>query len=462
MARSILRRAFTGAAFSLLVAAPVLAGTGGTAGAVVAVPSWHPAVAPLPSGAATTNQSAPLTSVACGGGVCVAGGNYTDTGGSAQSVLLVRSGGKWTATEAVLPAGGSDPSVSAVACGSGECVAVGSYGTTNAGTLPLVAVESAGSWTFPAIADEPTGFGGLTAAACSNTLGCVAFGRGYAVDEISGTWTATTLPLPTGFHHIPSTAAPPVILAASCAAKCVAVGNSNLGGDPGNYGQGAVLVQGSGTTWTDRAVPLPSNAVGYNDAQRASLNGLACKGGSCVAVGSYETSSYPLVNQGLLDTRSGGRWSVAEAPLPSGSTAGFLSAVSCLSVTSCIAVGGTTDASSVGQNLVLTGAAGQTWSASSPASPSGASSSNGLTAVSCGSPTMCAATGSYYNGSAAEAELLAGSPSAWTAVAAPLPGRTVSANVVVVQCLASSCVAAGSAALPNFRGTKPLFENYRA
>ncbi len=459
MARSTVRWAVAGAVLMALATASAWVGGIGPAGATGARVAWRAVAAPQPAGAGAKHQEAVLTSVACAKGTCVAGGHSLDGAGVQQAEVLVRSGGKWGAGEASLPTGSTDATVSALSCAkSGECVGVGSYVAPGAGIAPLLLVGTGGRWTVPTIAGATSGSAGLDAVACSPRLGCVAVGSGIVVDEVAGTWTATSVPAPVGFHGTPGPPAAPRLLAVSCAKTCTAVGTSFLGGDPSDYGQGAVIVRGSGTKWTDRAAPLPPDALAYTDAEVATLSSIACSGTTCVAVGTYEVSSSPVVDEGLLVSRSGTSWTATRAPQPSGS-ASTLSGVACLSSTTCVAVGGFTDASSVGQNLVLDGA-GSSWTAGAPPFPVDGTSSQGLNAVSCGSADFCAATGTYEGATGAEAELLAGSTTSWVATAAPLPKGTIGASLTAVHCSKTSCLAAGDAVLGSHPSTKGLFESY--
>lgn len=222
-------------------------------------------------------------------------------------------------------------------------------------------------------------------------------------------------------------------------------------------------MQGAGTAWSDRAAPLPANALAYTDAERAALTGVSCAGGSCVAVGSYITSNLPVRTDGLVEARvPKGRWSDAQAPQPTGS-ASTLSSVACTSSTSCVAVGGFTSASTVPQNLVLAGAAATGWTATAPAPPAGGTSSTGLTSVSCGSSSLCAATGLYSGtGFQTVGELLTGAGSTWAAQTAPALKGSVAVSPAAVSCTAVSCVAAGAATLKVYPYEKALVETYRA
>src|SRR5215468_4705407 len=95
--------------------------------------SWAAAQAPLPAGAAAARAFAFLPSVSCASaGNCTAVGAYDDRMRHRQGVLLTQTSGMWaTGVKAPLPAGASTHSgvaLSSVSCASaGNCTAVGDY-----------------------------------------------------------------------------------------------------------------------------------------------------------------------------------------------------------------------------------------------------------------------------------------------------------------------------------------------
>jgi hypothetical protein len=98
--------------------------------------SWTAARAPLPAGAATS-QNAELSDVACPSATaCVAAGSYTAATGNQPGLLLTEHGSSWIAIKAPLPAGAllyPAPALSNVTCPSAtSCVATGYY-TDSAG-----------------------------------------------------------------------------------------------------------------------------------------------------------------------------------------------------------------------------------------------------------------------------------------------------------------------------------------
>src|SRR5437899_1558769 len=97
---------------------------------------WRTAIeAALPSNAATgKKQSVRINSVSCASaGNCGAVGDYDDSSGNNQLLLLTETAGSWaTGVEAALPANAATASQNAVlesvSCASaGSCTAVGGY-----------------------------------------------------------------------------------------------------------------------------------------------------------------------------------------------------------------------------------------------------------------------------------------------------------------------------------------------
>jgi hypothetical protein len=81
-------------------------------------------------------------------------------------------------------------------------------------------------------------------------------------------------------------------------------------------------------TWQLQSVPDPQSAV---------LNAVSCPSATtCIAVGSYRSGQRTVP---LLDLWNGQDWSVMTTPTPEGTRRSSLDAVSCSSATSCVAVG---------------------------------------------------------------------------------------------------------------------------
>jgi hypothetical protein len=104
-------------------------------------------VAPLPADA-NTNPDVGMFNVSCTGTYCAAVGDYDDTAGNGQVVLLSESGGTWAAAEGTMPQNhGTNPSgdLDGLSCPSpGNCVASGEYqDTAGAGRGILISAVAA-------------------------------------------------------------------------------------------------------------------------------------------------------------------------------------------------------------------------------------------------------------------------------------------------------------------------------
>jgi len=419
------------------------------------ITGWAAAEAPLPAGT-YSNPVAWVNSTACpSASSCVAAGSYTDSSGSSQGLLLTGSGTSWTATEAPAPANAAtslpDVSLDSIACASASsCVAVGRYADSSGSYQGVLLTGSGTSWTATEAPLPAGGYGVyLTSVTCPSPSSCVAAGyyndssgeQGLLLTGSGTSWTATKAPAPAGATADPST----MVNWVTCpsASSCVAVGS--YADSAGNV-QG-LLLTGSGTSWTATEAPLPSG-----DQTPAGLDSAACASpSSCVAVGSYDDSSGNV--QGLLLTGSGTSWTATEAPLPAGARddpntlSVYVRAVTCVSVSSCVAVGNYADDAGDGYGLLLTGS-GTSWTATEAPLPAGADPVADLDSVVCPSASSCVAVGAYSDtGGDGHGLVLTGSGTSWTATEAPLPanaGADPNPYQGSVTCPStSSCLVAG-------------------
>ena len=221
--------------------------------------------------------------------------------------------------------------------------------------------------------------------------------NGTYVSTLSkGKWTAVAVPLPAGT----ATSFIGTVSNVTCPALQFCVGVGAIG-DPSSNDQAPLVTTYANGQWTSAAVPLPIGAATSN--QGAVLQSVSCVSPtSCVAVGSYNSglSGNPLY--GLLATLSGTSWSTMQAPEPTDAAANqnaSLAAVSCAAPSSCAAVGEYTPSVSSGATTaeVLTNSNG-TWNAQTPTLPTDTATGSNVTAfltgVSC-STGQCEAAGQY-------------------------------------------------------------------
>ena len=377
--------------------------------------SWTATEAPLPANAAA-DPDVGLGSVACpSASSCVVPGEYTDSSGLEHVLLLTGSGTSWTATEVPLPANADDAviSLASVACSSASsCVAAGSATDPSGNGQMLLVTGSGTSWTAAEVpppanaAPEPDL--DLASVACPSASSCVAAGsyfdasggeQGLLVTGSGTSWTATEAPLPANAAADPMAELSSV--ACPSASSCVAAGGySDSSGD----GQ-ALLLTGSGTSWTATEAPLPASAANPG----GGLGSVVCPSvSSCVAVGGYNDASGE--EHALLLTGSGTSWTAAQVPAPANAGAeyaGTLTSVACTSASSCVVAGQYIDSSNMAEALTVTGP-GASWTAAGPTPPATANTDRGvvLTSVACASASSCVATGGYFDSSGHEQGLL--------------------------------------------------------
>ncbi|HET7121070.1 MAG TPA: hypothetical protein VFI17_07450 [Solirubrobacterales bacterium] len=149
--------------------------------------------------------------------------------------------------------------------------------------------------------------------------------------------------------------------------------------------------QWNGASWVVLPTPNPPGLEeGWMFERYAVLTGVSCvSASSCVAVGYYRGPSETLAP--LAERWDGEDWTMQAVPLPANSESGWLAGVSCWAGGGCVAVGSSTDESDVETTLVE--ALDETgWAIVASPNPPLTTLSQ-LLAVSCSSSTACTAAG---------------------------------------------------------------------
>jgi hypothetical protein len=211
---------------------------------------------------------------------------------------------------------------------------------------------------------------------------------------------------------------------------CVAVGWSI---DQTAHSVSHTLIESlAGNSWSIVASPDQGTAENY-------LNGVSCLNAQwCLAVGDDSDSNSTLgVSKTLIELWDGESWSTAASPnAPAGSS--FLNGVSCLSSTSCIAVGYTSSSSSPYQPLSESWN-GATWSLL----PEPVGVTGQLNGVSCISQSSCVAVGQTDNATVTKTLIESWNGAIWTVMASRNVGKQ-SNQLNGVSCVAGgSCTAVG-------------------
>jgi len=328
---------------------------------VEASPSWS--IVPSPY----TNEGSALGSVSCVSTTfCMAVGN----------LIASWNGTSWS----IVPgAPGSQLGLGSVSCVSTSfCMAVGSYGAEswNGSTWSMVPTPPVGTPYYAPV---------LNSVSCVSATSCVAVGEWLAGSgtflTLIESWNGTTwsvVPSPSlasnfkGFNDLGGV---------SCVSPtwCQAVGN--WGGDV-NYLPVRTLIESwNGSTWS--IVPSP------NRTRTSSLSGVSCTSlSSCIAVGYHSGKARTLV-----ESWNGSTWSVVRSPNKRRQRDDALNAISCVSPTSCQAVGEYDNHNQIARTLIEAWN-GETWTITpSPSNPTG--NDNELDGVSCVSASSCQAVGEY-------------------------------------------------------------------
>jgi hypothetical protein len=220
----------------------------------------------------------------------------------------------------------------------------------------------------------------------------------------------------------------------SCVSEswCIAVGVTD---------DGALVLSWDGTVWTQMTSPNPANG------SQVQLNEVSCVSESfCVAVGSYDLQGTDMT---LVLTWNGTSWTQATSPSPGQFP--NLRSVSCVSAEWCIAVGEYYFQQNNDALVLLWN--GSVWTQAS-SSVVATTSGNDLeiNSVSCVSTSFCTAVG-WYNyqpenaGAVHRTLVVSWNGTIWSVVESPNIGNE-NTELYSVSCVtASSCVAAGIAAL---------------
>jgi hypothetical protein len=248
--------------------------------------------------------------------------------------------------------------------------------------------EFLGNWSWQApIKSPPTPEGGasvvLSDVSCTSESACTTVGRysvggtpkPYVARWDGSAWSLQSAPSPT------EGSASEALLGVSCASStfCVAVGTAK---------NKPFAERWNGSEWTIASAPNPEGAT------EARLDGVSCPTTSaCVSVGSYVPSGGS--RKTLAERWNGSSWSVLSSPNPAKEGWVQLRSVSCLSGSSCIAVGSLVSPhwlSPQEETTIAESWNGTTWTLQS--SPNGAGNLfSSFAAVSCSSTVACTGVG---------------------------------------------------------------------
>jgi len=312
---------------------------------------WRLEVVAVPAAAVTAD----FVGVSCGGpSSCVAVGDYRVRSGLTLTLAERWDGSTWSIERTPDPGRpykrptlDSGTEFSGVSCASARsCIAVGDYLDRDHRSVALIERSDGSRWTLertPAPRGRPLG-----GASCPTATTCTVVGeerRGFGVllpvaERSRGSEWA--------LQHAPASSIPGsmtnVLVSVSCApsADCAAVGDRSTAA--GGHTAFAERFRDGG--WTITPTPPQAEAV---------FGGVSCVAvDACTAVGLHQNAARSSTLP-LIERWNGRSWSLeAGAALTRGRHAGGLGAVSCLSRSTCVAVGfATYDAGGVERTLTL-------------------------------------------------------------------------------------------------------------
>ena len=203
-----------------------------------------------------------------------------------------------------------------------------------------------------------------------------------ASGALSSGWTIVTSP-------DPDTSVNDLLLGSTCAdaQECWAVGAVISNGHGAVEGAAGLFEEWDGSSW--QVIPGAPPPAGLDDAVLA----VTCVSGSnCWAVGTALGGSQNNPMATLVEHWNGSSWATVASPTPGGVAGALLTAVSCPSASTCVAVGLTTDASGEALNAITERWNGSTWSLAPVASTG--QTYDQFNGVSCTSTSNCWAVGS--------------------------------------------------------------------
>jgi len=362
------------------------------------MPAQASAAPPVPGGTwaiqASPNQPGAqanvLSGVSClAGGTCVAVGSYSNGPNSQFPLAMVRTGTKWALKAVPHPSGVRISLFNGVSCATAQfCVAAGYTRATqhDPNTTALLDRWNGTSWASQAIPSPPEAI--LSAVSCPAQAYCLAVGQRLGgnriVAPLAEVWNGTSWSLLAAPNrHAPNGSA-------FTGVDCVAANSCEVVGTFG-YGEGnqTVFAYGlNGQTWTFQK----QINRGFGDFVFNSESSVSCSSATaCTSAGFWQ----PAMTLAVAERWDGTSWT-RQKNLPK-APADSLIGVSCTAAAACTAVGERSKSTSGTPTLTMA----RTWNGTSwqrAATPSPAGRSSQLSAVSCTSPTTCVAVGSSASG----------------------------------------------------------------
>jgi hypothetical protein len=347
----------------------------------------------------------------------------------------------------------------AVSCpAAGSCIAVGtSLVRVNPQLLdnePLAEEWHGGRWTVSSV---PLPSGATPTSTQLFGVSCISAERCFAVGTYAGGPLGIPMPLIERWNghdwHVQNAPHPDgtqdsQLNGVSCMAadSCLAVGYDDPL-SPGSFRR-QLVERWNGHAWSIQQAPsFDTNAA---------LQSISCHRSGCVAVGEQGAPDAPFAER-----YQSGSWSVLATALAADTSFSMqLDSVSCSTMSSCTAVGGTRSMIFNDRfSHVVEGWDGARWSLESVPVPSAERFANQLASVSCAGSVACVAVG--WSGRLSHSLILRRDGAGWVLQPAPAPASDPRHGAILagVSCsAANACTAVGSYAGEN--GGLPYAERY--
>jgi hypothetical protein len=295
----------------------------------------------------------------------------------------------------------------------------------------------AATWTIQATSN-PNGatYSDLNGVSCASSSACVA--AGYS-DRANGSdrtlierWNGTKWAIQTSPN--PKHTQGAILNGVSCPTgkACIAVGRN----DRPNGLRASLAIRWNGSKWSLQTTPNAARPVTV-------LNGVTCLSAtSCVAVGQAgSTQISPDLT--VVESWDGSKWTLVPSPNPQSEQLATLQSVSCSSASACTAAGYWQEVGGRGQLLLVERWNGSKWKIQDAPDPSGGTGA-AFGGVSCSSDTECTATGYYVNGTTAASLVERWDGTNWKVQSSPNPQSAMATLLDAVSCPSStSCTATG-------------------
>jgi hypothetical protein len=289
--------------------------------------------------------------------------------------------GTWTIQPTPLSSGSRLGELSAVSCPTSSfCVATDPDGGAHGAYLyPAVEVWNGTSWAPEVLPIPPDAVnnGNVTGVSCVSATSCLAVGHNSAAHWNGSAWKATK-----AVAQPPGSTQGVILSGVSCAAaaNCTAVGDTVTNGGDGGM---PLAEQWDGSSWAlQDAQPAPSGTSGY-------LNGVSCPSASvCFAAGEDFSGPSAGTAQQLVERWAVGAWTVQTASAPSDAASSWLTSISCVKTTRCVAGGLFTTGTSGLDRALAENWNGHAWQGQQAAPPR-----SELEGISCVAGSSCTAVG---------------------------------------------------------------------